>query len=229
VVSFRFAFRDPDHGQTIVNLCQTDASATHFSFTPCVRNDPCLAGTYKVALVIDPLEQGEDLLPGNYDYHWYRQNPDGSWSHKPGLDTVRNFDRISDIVYDPQIADRISATLPHYTWFIRYFAVNPLYNVENSQMQLKTSTVNTLQNITKILNLKRADFDKIQLGMTRDEVFLNVGFPHQDLADGVYADGYYLEDGTMMGLVYLSGENKELILVGISLINIDDSVPKILP
>ena len=28
--------------------------------------------------------------PGQQDYHWYRQNPDGSWSHKLGSTAVTN-------------------------------------------------------------------------------------------------------------------------------------------
>ena len=33
-----------------------------------------LSGEYAVLLVVDP----------NNDYHWYRQDSDGTWSHKPG-------------------------------------------------------------------------------------------------------------------------------------------------
>jgi len=39
---------------------------------------PCAKRCWKVALVVDP-------RPGNDgDFHWYRQDDDGTWSHKPG-------------------------------------------------------------------------------------------------------------------------------------------------
>ena len=37
-----------------------------------------LSGEYAVLLVVDP----------NNDYHWYRQDSDGTWSHKPGATKV---------------------------------------------------------------------------------------------------------------------------------------------
>lgn len=52
------------------------------------------------------------------DYHWYRLNPDGTWSHKPGFDGVTNLDEAGDIIVDPQKADR-----GHYTCFVGYFYV----------------------------------------------------------------------------------------------------------
>lgn len=40
----------------------------------------CKKGYYSVYLVID---QGKD-------YHWYRQDKGGTWSHKPGITPVKN-------------------------------------------------------------------------------------------------------------------------------------------
>jgi len=69
------------------------------------------------------------IAPG-VDYHWYRQNPDGTWSHKPGWWTVRTFDDSSNTIFDPQLADRVSNPyLPDYTWVIGYFAVSALNNM----------------------------------------------------------------------------------------------------
>ena len=43
---------------------------------------------------------------GNVDYHWYRQDADGTWSHKPGLSTVTNLDASGQPISDPELADR---------------------------------------------------------------------------------------------------------------------------
>ena len=56
---------------------------------------------YKVALVFD-------LTPYNEDYHWYRQNPDGTWCHKPSSGDVRDYDFDGNPIYDPEFCNRKS-------------------------------------------------------------------------------------------------------------------------
>lgn len=73
----------------------------------------CRTGTYKVALVI-----------GALDYHWYRQNPDGSWSHKTGQGAVSNVDASGDIIYDPRTCDR-SYFLNNYHTFVGFYEIEP--------------------------------------------------------------------------------------------------------
>jgi len=53
------------------------------------------AGWY-VALVIWP----------GQDYHWYRQDDGGCWSHKPGQTPARNTDNSGAAISDPQQCDR---------------------------------------------------------------------------------------------------------------------------
>ena len=53
------------------------------------------AGWY-VALVIWP----------GADYHWYRQDDVGCWSHKPGQTAVRNVDNSGKTISDPKSCDR---------------------------------------------------------------------------------------------------------------------------
>lgn len=53
------------------------------------------AGWY-VALVVWP----------NQDYHWYRQDNVGCWSHKPGQTAVRNVDNSGQQIVDPKTCDR---------------------------------------------------------------------------------------------------------------------------
>lgn len=73
------------------------------------KHEKCPSGTYKVALV---------SFSG--DYHWYRQDADGYWSHKPGTSPVRRSDTLGKIILDPELASR-----GNYTTFIGYFVVSP--------------------------------------------------------------------------------------------------------
>lgn len=56
---------------------------------------------HKVALVVAP----------GYDYHWYRQDDNGMWSHKPGGTPVTNLDNSGNPINDPRTADRGPYTL----------------------------------------------------------------------------------------------------------------------
>ncbi len=56
----------------------------------------CEGCCHKVALVIWP----------NVDYHWYRMDRDGKWSHKPGTTPATNLDNSYNIITDPQTANR---------------------------------------------------------------------------------------------------------------------------
>jgi hypothetical protein len=58
---------------------------------------PLAAGKgWYVALVIWP----------NADYHWYRQDKVGCWSHKPGSTAVRNVDNAGQPITDPRTCNR---------------------------------------------------------------------------------------------------------------------------
>jgi hypothetical protein len=52
---------------------------------------------YKIGLYIDNEEK---------DYHFYRQNKDGYWSHKPGSNEVTNLDADNNLIRDPDKASR---------------------------------------------------------------------------------------------------------------------------
>ena len=102
----------------LINMVSLDSSNYNFTFNQVSKNTKCLEGEYKVALVIAP----------NEDYHWYRQNSDGTWSHKPGPNNVIKTDYQGKIIYDPAVADRRY----NYSWFhttnytqwVGYFAVS---------------------------------------------------------------------------------------------------------
>lgn len=75
----------------------------------CGACHPC---HHKVALVMDRI--GHD-----HDYHWYRQDDNGLWSHKPGRTPARNTDESGNLITNPETADR-----GEYTEFCGYFCVN---------------------------------------------------------------------------------------------------------
>ena len=57
------------------------------------------------------------MAPG-WDYHWFRQDADGMWSHKPSHDPATNVDYAGHPIVNPETADR-----GPYTQFCGYFCV----------------------------------------------------------------------------------------------------------
>jgi len=43
---------------------------------------------------------------GYFDYHWYRKDSNGKWSHKRGLSTITNVDASGKAISDPKTANR---------------------------------------------------------------------------------------------------------------------------
>jgi hypothetical protein len=56
----------------------------------------CRDCCHQIALVIWP----------GVDFHWYRKDRDGRWSHKPGGSEARNVDNSGNLITDPRTADR---------------------------------------------------------------------------------------------------------------------------
>ena len=69
----------------------------------------CSECWHQVALVISP----------NHDYHWYRKDREGRWSHKMAWTRATNLDNSGNIITDPRNADRGS-----YSEFCGFFCVN---------------------------------------------------------------------------------------------------------
>ena len=80
-------------------------------------DDPCPSGCWKVALVIAP----------NDDFHWYRQDESGNWSHKPGHTPAINTDASGNPITDPRTADRDYSSKggSNYSDFCGCFCVCP--------------------------------------------------------------------------------------------------------
>tara|TARA_B100000408_G_C10202781_1_gene183603 strand:- start:118 stop:660 length:543 start_codon:yes stop_codon:yes gene_type:complete len=78
---------------------------------------------YRIAIVIDN--------KGDYkDYHFYRQDNDGYWSHKQGKGKVHRHDASSKLILDPENADRNYSKYDtnkdkyNYEIFCGYFSVH---------------------------------------------------------------------------------------------------------
>ena len=56
----------------------------------------CSAGMSKVAAVVDK----------GVDYHWYRQDKNGMWSHKDGSNKVKTYDALKRPIFNPELASR---------------------------------------------------------------------------------------------------------------------------
>ncbi|UCE27377.1 MAG: hypothetical protein JSW52_01085 [Candidatus Coatesbacteria bacterium] len=77
----------------------------------CDEGCGCKECQHKVALVMDTIDPK--------DYHWYRQDRDGTWSHKPGDGEATNLDGSDNIITDPRTAD-----WGRYNVFCGCFCVN---------------------------------------------------------------------------------------------------------
>jgi hypothetical protein len=102
----------------------------------------------------------------NPDYHFYRLNNDGTWSHKPGATEVRLEDYDGKIIVRPDISRRQSSS-HYYNKSCGYFCFNPQRSNISNKMNdrsrsgggkktKKKSRVNRQKNKNKTKTLKDA-------------------------------------------------------------------------
>lgn len=98
----------------------------------------CPAHTSKIAIVVDPDE----------DYHFFRQDSNGYWSHKPGGTPVTNLDADKSVIYDPALANRnynSKNSKLNYEFFCSYLCVprdEPLHaKVGGKRKKSRTKTI----------------------------------------------------------------------------------------
>lgn len=75
-------------------------------------NEECPDNFYKIALV-------SRTKKNNSDYHFYRQDNNGLWSHKDGWKLATNKDAKGKLIRSPETANR-----GYYNIFCGYYAVN---------------------------------------------------------------------------------------------------------
>jgi hypothetical protein len=88
----------------VVAAAQDDGLTLEPVDMPCSGPD-C---AYHVALVVAP----------QIDFHWYRLDDTGNWSHKPGQTQVRDYDNYAATITDPRTCERAP-----YTDFCGFFCV----------------------------------------------------------------------------------------------------------
>ena len=64
---------------------------------PIAKGVPCPINYYLIAMA---------CIPDGSDYHFYRQDASGLWSHKNGGNVARNTDESGNLIHDPEKADR---------------------------------------------------------------------------------------------------------------------------
>jgi hypothetical protein len=93
--------RGSGHMYTAIN-CNAVTNGAHSDGLVSVNCDSgcgCSDCWHQVALVIWP-------DPEHPDFHWYRRDKDGRWSHKPGPTPARNTDNSGNLITDPRTANR---------------------------------------------------------------------------------------------------------------------------
>ena len=91
-----------------------EADVGKMDFKPATFCSHCPPGYSKVALVVH----------NGTDYHWYRQDKGGLWSHKDGSNPVKNYDASNQKIFNPQNCDRNYGEDLNYKQFCGFFCVN---------------------------------------------------------------------------------------------------------
>ena len=92
---------------TIEFLVSLDCIKINYTFKETTFEKSVKKGNWKIALVIR-----------SDDYHWYRQNEDGSWSHKQGSTPVKDTDDAGNKIFDPREAKSSYK-------FVKFYEVGP--------------------------------------------------------------------------------------------------------
>ena len=171
---------------------------TTLLFTEIDKYDVCPDGSYKVALVIAP----------GTDYHWYRQDSDGLWSHKPGITPLTRFDESDEYILDPEVADR-----GEYTQFIGYFAVTPWNQYYSGSLQsaqvlemnpMQSDSTSTEQ--TFVVDPQR--ITEIQIGMSIEQVEALLGIPGVEIGRGAIVFEYAVDESNKVIVHYYKKNNQ---------------------
>ncbi len=86
--------------------------------------EQCNPGFYKAFLVVDPGD----------DYHFYRQDSDGLFSHKPGRSIARRYDLLGHDIYRPDITHKNYGPTNNYSNDCNYFCVPVDTDIKSSYM-----------------------------------------------------------------------------------------------
>lgn len=93
------------------------------------KTQKCNKDFYKGALVVAP----------NRDFHYYRLNDDGIWTHKPGYKPSTQYDASGKLIHDPEKADRNYGGTLHYKDFCGYVCIPRDRSKKTMKMLNKTT------------------------------------------------------------------------------------------
>ena len=174
---------------------------TNLVFQPIGKYDVCPAGTYKVALV---------AYSNNWDYHWYRQDADGYWSHKPGTTALTRYDNSGNLIVDPETADRGG-----YDVFLGFYAVSGWDNMYQatasgtlavSKLQQPIYGVNTVPTVSSSL------MAQLSVGMTIDQVVDVLGTAGQSVGSGAIIHQYATTAQDSVQIRYALNDNGQYVV-----------------
>ena len=110
------------------------------------NNQECPNNFYKIALV---------CASDGSDYHFYRQDNNGLWSHKDGWKLATNKDSKGRIITNPELAER-----DHLDLFCGYYVVPNLSKYKNMS-NITRPYKNKISETTKILDMINEHSNKI--------------------------------------------------------------------
>lgn len=117
-------------GQSFSLNCTSVGDAAVSDGISRISGTSCPSGEMKIALAIAP----------GWDYHWYRRDSNGYWSHKPGGTYATNLDNSGNLITNPESADR-----GYYTDFCGYFCTcsDDLQGIGHEVVRFRAITTGT--------------------------------------------------------------------------------------
>lgn len=179
-----------DSADDLVGWIKKDADKAGFTFEKIELadyNKACSNGHYRVALVLDV----------GVDYHWYRQNPDGSWSHKRGTTEVVNVDASGKAIYNPETANR-SYSNADYDVFVGFFEISPL--VHQSGYSAAAAQLDSESFVS--LPQSQRSIEQVQEGMTYEQVMECMGKADLTGQWGSFIEEYELPQNEIAHIYY---------------------------
>lgn len=87
----------------VYKVNQDNQEGSENLITPTNFDAPCPNRYYKGAIVVDP---GTPKKSDGHTFHFYRQDSNGRFSHKPGILEIENVDASGKAIWAPHLADR---------------------------------------------------------------------------------------------------------------------------
>lgn len=119
--------------------------------------DKCDPRFYKGAMVVAP----------GRDYHYYRFNDDGFWSHKPGYKPSTRYDSDHNLVLDPKLAGRDYGGTLNYKDFCGYYCV-PRDNKAKDMAHRDTKHVANRKMVEKAYENQRKTLKRLKVKKEND-------------------------------------------------------------